>query len=418
MDATPLAPESAKAEFQSIPVDQIKPSQHQARKAFDEESIKGLAESMKQETLLQPISVRKAGDGYELISGERRLRAAKLLGWTAIDAKVIQTVSEGEAAAKGLVENLQREDLNPVEEAEGFAELSRLDPGYWTQDKIGQVAGKSQTYVSRSAGLLGLPDVIKENMRRRIISRDHGIELLRLSDSAKQSQLAKEIVSKDLSRGETRKRVDSMTGDTKGNKPAKAPPDSPADPLADLWETAQSKLDFAVGGPWEVSFSRKGWNILVAPQTSLKVAALAVWLKRMAEAVAAKADPKEIESIENELRQVSTEGLPSGNGACLPAGRAVPDSGRPGWPLFNEKEFDQIEEDQKNIRLPKTPEEQAELEALAAKSSGPGPIYAWIMGPNSLMAKKMQSVSWTDVHITDPVAGCRQLIEGLKMLQS
>src|SRR5882672_5570452 len=159
MDATTVAPESAKAEFQSILVDQVKPSRHQARKVFDEESIKGLAESMKQETLLQPITVRAvtrtedsglSPQSWELVSGERRLRAAKLLGWTAIDAKVIQTVSEGEAAAKGLIENLQREDLNPIDEASGFQELSQLDPIYWTQDQIVKITGKSKTFVSQS----------------------------------------------------------------------------------------------------------------------------------------------------------------------------------------------------------------------------------------------------------------------------
>src|SRR5579864_6482075 len=115
-----MAETTATSVFQSIAIDKIALSRHQARKVFDEEAIKGLAESMKQEGLLQPITVRLAGEAYELISGERRLRGAKLLGWPAIDAKVIQTLSEAEAAAKGLIENLQREDLNPIEEAQGF----------------------------------------------------------------------------------------------------------------------------------------------------------------------------------------------------------------------------------------------------------------------------------------------------------
>ena len=100
------------ADFQSIPIDQIRPSPHQARKTFDEASIQALAESIKQEGLLQPITVRRLGDTavddvgratnfFELIGGERRFRAVKLLGWTAIDAKVIKTISEAEAAAKG-----------------------------------------------------------------------------------------------------------------------------------------------------------------------------------------------------------------------------------------------------------------------------------------------------------------------------
>src|SRR5204863_2712710 len=116
---------------------------------------------------------------YELISGERRYRAARLLGWTEIEAKVIQTISEAEAAAKGMVENLQREDLNPIEEAEGFKTLNQLDQKYWTQEKIGQVAGRSQTHVSQSTKLLGLPEALLGNIRARILSRSHGLELAR-----------------------------------------------------------------------------------------------------------------------------------------------------------------------------------------------------------------------------------------------
>src|SRR5882724_4953391 len=110
------------SQLQMVPLAQIKPSPHQARKYFDEENLWKLAESLRQEGLIQPITVRKllpmAGDredpGYELVSGERRLRAAKLLGWNMIEARVISVISEGEVAAKGLIENLQREDLNPI----------------------------------------------------------------------------------------------------------------------------------------------------------------------------------------------------------------------------------------------------------------------------------------------------------------
>src|SRR5579872_5379223 len=103
--------------FQLIPIDHIRSSPHQARKAFDPDSLRSLADSLQQEGLIQPITVRllpETENAYELVSGERRLRAAKLLGWTTIEAKIIQVISEGEAAAKGLIENLQREDLNPI----------------------------------------------------------------------------------------------------------------------------------------------------------------------------------------------------------------------------------------------------------------------------------------------------------------
>src|SRR5262245_61749035 len=98
--------ESETAVYQSIPVADIRPAAHQARKDFDLEGIQNLADSMKEEGLIEPIVVRPLpGFAFELISGERRLRAAKLLGWSAIEAKLIATASEGEAAAKGLIEN-------------------------------------------------------------------------------------------------------------------------------------------------------------------------------------------------------------------------------------------------------------------------------------------------------------------------
>src|SRR5579871_1428732 len=153
---------TAASAFQTFPVYHFASSPHQARKVFDEDALQALAESMKQEGLLQPITVRQVGDGYELISGERRLRAAKMIGWPVIDAKVIKTVSEGEAAAKGLIENLQREDLNAMEEARGFEDLNRLDPAYWTQEQIGKITGKGQTYVSESLGLLRLPESVQD----------------------------------------------------------------------------------------------------------------------------------------------------------------------------------------------------------------------------------------------------------------
>src|SRR5258708_5397895 len=120
----------ASAVYQQIPLAQIAPSPHQARKDFDPAALQGLADSMKAEGLLEPVLVRQVGDSFELISGERRFRAAKLLGWTTIGAKVIQTVSEAEAAAKGMVENLQRADLNPIEEPQaGSRYASSRHPG-------------------------------------------------------------------------------------------------------------------------------------------------------------------------------------------------------------------------------------------------------------------------------------------------
>jgi ParB family chromosome partitioning protein len=194
--------------YPSIEIAKIKPSRHQARKSFDDEKLKDLAESIRQEGLIEPVIVRPMGDYYELVSGERRLRACSLLGHLTIEAKVIQPVSEAEAAAKGLVENLQREDLNPVEEAEGFRTLLDLGDSHWNQDQIAKVVGKTQGYISQSLNILKLAAPVVENIRRLIISRSHGLELCRLQTPEEQIQVAEK--AKDLNQKETRKLVDQM----------------------------------------------------------------------------------------------------------------------------------------------------------------------------------------------------------------
>lgn len=268
--------ESAPSKYLSIAVSQIAPSRHQARKSFNDDSIKALAESMKAEGLMQAITVRQILDSnmdnpqskienpkYELVSGERRLRAAKLLGWEVIDAKVIQTVSEAESAAKGLVENLQREDLNPIEEAEGFKELNSLDHDYWNQEQIAKIFGKTQGYISQSFNLLKLPGPIIENIRRLIISRTHGMELCRLETPEQQIQAAEK--AKDLTAKQTRALVDTMLKEgQKGGAPAAEAKPKVADPLDALWKKlAAEKFK---PGAWAVGYPKEDqWVIHLKP---------------------------------------------------------------------------------------------------------------------------------------------------------
>src|SRR5882672_10548310 len=261
----------------------IRPSPHQARKYFDEENLWKLAESLRQEGLIQPITVRRllpmAGDrddpGYELVSGERRLRAAKLLGWKTIEARVISVISEGEVAAKGLIENLQREDLNPMEEAEGFSQLNNVDPTYWTHERIAQVTGKSRVYITQSLSLQRLPEAIKEDVRRRTYSRGHALELARLPGSSLQLSVSKMIPDR-LTREQTRKLVDSILLGKKTpklNKPGTITSSLVAskeqDPLVDLWPefmlnpwiTTPGSIRVKYLGDWKWSFEVPGPNV-------------------------------------------------------------------------------------------------------------------------------------------------------------
>src|SRR5438105_8244452 len=154
--------------IEQLALEKIFASPHQMRKQFDQAGLRDLARSMKQEGLIQPITVRKVGSAYELVVGERRLRAAHILGWPTIDARVID-ISDEDAAVKGLIENLQRADLSAIEEAHGYKQLVEA-PYNLTQEAIAQRVGKSQTAIARSLALLELPDEIQELMPRGMIS--------------------------------------------------------------------------------------------------------------------------------------------------------------------------------------------------------------------------------------------------------
>jgi ParB family chromosome partitioning protein len=297
MDETTAAP--APTLVQQIPVDQIRPSSHQARKNFDQEALKGLAQSMKEEGLLQAITVRRvpraegqaqsndselgprASALYELVSGERRLRAAKLLGWPAIDTKIIQTVSEAEAAAKGLVENLQREDLNPIEEAQGLADLNRLDGTYWTQVKIAEVTGKSQSHVSETIRLLDLPDEIKENIRIRIISPDNAAELVRLPNQDLQRKVAEQIIQKGLNSKETRALASKLL---KVAKPKKAGRPS-LDLLASIWPPLVANTKVKACGYWDVAYKKDKWSFTIGAEAVGSPEDIRQWLRQVADAI-------------------------------------------------------------------------------------------------------------------------------------
>jgi len=179
-----------------LKIEQIKPNPYQPRQEFKEEEIKELSLSIQQKGLLQPIIVRKKGQDYELIAGERRLRAAKLLNLQEIPA-IIREVDEKEALELSLIENIQRQDLNPIEEAEAFRHL--MEKFGLTQEQIAQLIGKSRVTVTNTLRLLKLPLSIQEEMRKGNISFAHGRLLLEIQDPQKQKILAQKIIDKSLS---------------------------------------------------------------------------------------------------------------------------------------------------------------------------------------------------------------------------
>lgn len=188
-----------------LPVAQIRPNPYQPRHEFRPEELADLEASLKATGLLQPITVREAaGGGYELIAGERRLRAAERLGWTEIPA-VIKTVDDQTLLTFALVENLQRSDLNALEEADGYQRL--LDDFGLTQQQVADLVGRDRTTVTSTLRLLNLPASVRRMVQERELSAGHARALLALREEREMAELAREAVAKGWSVRETERRV-------------------------------------------------------------------------------------------------------------------------------------------------------------------------------------------------------------------
>lgn len=180
----------------SVPVEEIRPNPYQPRENFNIEDLEELIASIKEKGLIQPILVRKTPLGYELIAGERRLRAAKSLNIKEIPA-IVKDVKEGESLEIALIENIQRQNLNAIEEARAYKHL--IEQFNYTQDKVAQTVGKARVSVANILRLLKLPVEIQDMINRSLISFAHGKLLLEIDEAQNQQHLAKEVVNKGLS---------------------------------------------------------------------------------------------------------------------------------------------------------------------------------------------------------------------------
>ena len=187
-----VAPEIDRGVLQELPVDAIHANPNQPRKDFETNALKDLSASLKQSGLLQPVVVRRAGQGYQLIVGERRWRAAKLAGIERIPA-VIREATDAESLELALVENLLRENLNPLEEAEAYQRL--LADFNWTQEELGERVGKDRSSIANSLRLLKLPELIQADLRSGRLTMGHARALLALDTLAEQLKLREEILA-------------------------------------------------------------------------------------------------------------------------------------------------------------------------------------------------------------------------------
>jgi ParB family chromosome partitioning protein len=190
--------------YTELPVGIIVANPFQPRKEMDDEALSGLAESIREEGLLQPIVVRQVGEVYELIAGERRLRAFRKLGMPKIPARVIEA-TDASSATLALIENLQREGLNPIEEALGYASLIRdFD---LTQEKAADRLGKNRASVANVLRLLRLPVEVQAYVSKSLITAGHAKVILSLDHSAQQQAFARQVLEKGWSVREAERQV-------------------------------------------------------------------------------------------------------------------------------------------------------------------------------------------------------------------
>lgn len=185
------------AGLMELRIDQIIPNPYQPRKAFNEASIEELARSVREHGIVQPLVVTRAGDRYKLIAGERRFRAAQKAGLDTVPVVVKELMREGDALEIALVENIQREDLNPMEEATAYHQLH--EEFGLTQEEISRKVGKERSTVANFLRLLKLPESVKKILAAGQLSMGHARALLAVESARKQEHLAERVVKRGLS---------------------------------------------------------------------------------------------------------------------------------------------------------------------------------------------------------------------------
>lgn len=226
-----------------VPVGAVAPNPRQPRTSFEDETLEALAVSIQEVGILQPIVVRRVGQGFELIAGERRLRAAKRAGLATIPA-VVRESDDTESLREALIENIHREDLNPVELAEAFREL--LEELGLKQETLAERLGVSRSHIANTIRLLQLPSEVQQLLAARKIQAGHGRALLSLAEAEAQKTLGLRITAEDLSVREVEELVRNYLEHPSGAKAAaqslKAAPEPDLNPLSEVEEILSEQL--------------------------------------------------------------------------------------------------------------------------------------------------------------------------------
>ena len=237
------------SEPSEVDLDSIVPGPMQPRTHFDEASLEGLAESIRSHGVVQPLLVRRRDGGYELVAGERRWRAAKIAGLTRVPV-IVKEVPDENLLEIALIENIQREDLNPIEEAQAYKKL--IETVGLTQEALASRVGRDRSYITNYLRLLRLPEDLQQLVREGRLSTGHARTLLALSHPDQQRRIARQIIDGGLSVRVTENIVQKMV-EGKTARSASAP--RPIDPNV---RAAEAKLRRALGTQVKILMSEQG----------------------------------------------------------------------------------------------------------------------------------------------------------------
>ena len=246
--STASSPEEEKDGTLMVKLSKVEPNREQPRKNFDEDSLQELAESLKQFGMMQPILVQNRGDYYEIIAGERRWRAAKIAGLKEVPV-IVRELTDQEIVEISLIENIQREDLNPIEEAQAYKRL--LTEFHLKQDEVAERVSKSRTAVTNSMRLLKLCDEVQKMVVDDMISTGHARALISIEDPEEQYLIAQKIFDEKLSVREVEKLVKDLY------KPPK-PPKEENKTLQAIYQEISERLKQSLSTKVSVSAKQNG----------------------------------------------------------------------------------------------------------------------------------------------------------------
>lgn len=240
---------AAQSELQRIALSRVRPNPYQPRREFDPDELADLEASIKASGLLQPITVRRVGDAYEIIAGERRFRAVTNLGWSEVPA-IVRDFDDQTMLVLALVENLQRADLNAIDEARGYRRLA--EEFKYTQQQIADAIGKDRATVANLLRLLSLPAAVQRMVEEGLLTAGHARAVLGVSGEAEQIALAQEVVARGLTVRDVEQRSKTSPKQVE-KRPVSGAPSVPADPAVravqdDLRRHLQTDVQIVLSG--------------------------------------------------------------------------------------------------------------------------------------------------------------------------